>query len=69
MIENWRDRRLKKWCLKQAIKIHDIEKDVIKSATIFYEWLKGQQHNEPFDIQKALIKHKGTIEEKVIQGF
>lgn len=40
-IQRWRDRQLKKWCLQQAIKIHDFDEDVIKAATMFHNWLKA----------------------------
>lgn len=63
-ITRWQDRRLKKWCLRQAMKAHS--NMPIQVATECYGWLTDQQ---PFDIQKALKKHQDTVNEIVNRGF
>ena len=67
LIQSWRNRRLKKWSLQQAIKIHDFEDDIIKAADEFLVWIKSEQNiQQPnsmtLDIQKAIINHKDDIE-------
>lgn len=62
ILKRWRDRRLRKWCIVQAINIHRKGEFLSGIADDIYKWIKSDgSDDQPFNFQKVLREQSDTI--------
>lgn len=59
-IQCWCDRRLKKWCIKNARR-HDYALTDLVGPKLLYDWITSNERSKPFDFLTMLQQHSDEI--------